>query len=148
MPSAFTSWGQGQFLNICLNLASPPASFWLALCTDEPGIDADGTTIADLEPDSAAGYARVEIPVDSANWTNALGTTYATNIFDITFPTPTDIWGVINHFALCSLDTAGEVYIYGEFDVSSEVDTTAPFLIPAGGIVIVFSSVLPSIVAI
>lgn len=146
MASAMTDWGCAQFLAISLGLVSAPSVFWAAVTTDEPGTDTDGTAIQALEPSTSLGYARVSVDTGSPTWTDPTGTQYSTNTVAVDFGLPTGEWGSINHFALCDDDTVGNVYLYGEFDVPAEVNSTFNFAIPAGGLIIAFTAVLPSIV--
>lgn len=148
MASAVTNWGSGQFLGISFGLYTPPIEFWCALCTGEPGLDADGTSIQDLEPDSTtAGYQRVSIPLGTANWDDPDDSLMTSTLTDITFPPALADWGVITHFALCSDQTFGDVYLYGEFDVGIDIPSNVQFAIPAGAVIISFMPNDPAVVA-
>lgn len=146
MASAMTDWGTGQFLGMCMGIITPPSNFYAALCSAEPGEDIDGTALIDFEPDTSLNYSRVTIPSGASYWSDPSDTNYSANINPIVFPTPTGTWGEMNHFALCSLATNGQVYLYGEFDSAPFLDSSTPFSIPAGGLVIGFGNFAPSIV--
>lgn len=147
MPSAVTDWGTSEFLSICLGLISPPARFYVALTSDEPGTDIDGDAIADMEPDPAANYNRIPIPLSASYWSSPDGAGFSTNLNPVVFDNPTTDWGVLNHFALCNQNTSGEVFLYGEFDIAQQIGIGQPLVIPAGGLIVGFGSLSPSIVA-
>jgi hypothetical protein len=146
MSSALTDWGAQQFLSWILNITSTPADFWVALCLDEPGTLADGTSIVVMEPDPVAGYLRQPVSLGPSSWTAPDGVNYSTNVLDIDFGVPLDSWGAITHFALCSDATEGDVYLYGEFDLPAEVDSSVQFIIPVGSLIIALESYNPAIV--
>lgn len=145
MSSSLTNWGANQFLAISFGLASQPTEFYLALCADEPGPDADGDSIALLEPDPAAGYARVSINADNTVWDNTDEGNYLTNLVEVDFPQPTDDWGSINYLALCDSLTSGEVYLYGEFDDAIGIVSGIPLILPIDSIYITLLDSQPSI---
>ncbi len=99
---------------------SRPATLYLALCTEDPGADADGSSLT--EP-SGDGYARVSCD----SWTTASGRGTATDTA-VTFPAATGSWGTITHVAVCDALTGGNVLAVGELDdertvVSGETPT-------------------------
>lgn len=145
MASAVTDWGSARFLAIVMGINAQPANVFAALCTDEPGTDIDGTGLANLEPDPLLGYARVQIPTGGSNWLDPDGSNYTANVNDVSFPTPTDVWPTITHFALCSASTAGDVFLYGEFDIPITPDPTNPMVLVAGSILMSFGTFSPSI---
>jgi hypothetical protein len=64
----------------------------------------------------------------------------------VDFGVPNVDWGVINHFALCSAVTGGDVYAYGEFNVPVFVSSTYEVAIPIGGLTVALYNIEPSIV--
>jgi hypothetical protein len=116
--------------------------FYVALCTDAPGIDSDGSIVADLEPADVA-YDRQAYGVGATHWgTNA---NYLTNTDDIDFGIPAADWGLINHYALLDAASGGDIYAFGEFLNGQFVPAGFEFIIPAGGIIIALSALEDSI---
>lgn len=70
MSASFTTYGRDQMLAAVLNADTfiPPAQWWLALCVATPHLNDDGTML--VEPDPSCGYARIAVPLGSANWTS------------------------------------------------------------------------------
>ncbi len=134
MPSQVTDYGCGALLAILLAQAAAPAEFFVALCAAEPGPGTDGTALADVEPDPAAGYARVPIATGATTWSDPIGDAYATSLVGVDFGVPADDWGPTGYYALCTAATGGEVYCYGEFDVPSIITATYRAVIPAGAL--------------
>lgn len=133
MPSRVTDYGCGAFLAIWLGQQEAPEQLWVALCTGEPGTGVDGTILADVEPSGAAGYARQSIATGAA-WSDPAGDNYATNLVPVSFGIPEADWGLVDHYALCTAASAGQVYCYGEFDVPAVITATFTAAIPAGAL--------------
>lgn len=131
MPSGLTDYGADTFTNWITGVATPPASFWVALCLEQPDEGYDGTVLATIEP-SGGSYARREIDRGVADWSGA--SEGAVSLTMLTFPVATLDWGVITHYALCTASTAGEVYGYGELDEAYQVLTGGQLFLPVGGI--------------
>lgn len=113
MTSQVTDYGRDFYLG-CLfgafNLV--PASYWLALTRGAPDPSTDGTTLSVLEPPNTTGYARVLVTNNATMWGAPAGGVSA-SIAPITFPLASADWGVIDHYALCDAQTAGNVYLTG-----------------------------------
>jgi hypothetical protein len=68
-----------------------------------------GTTLDAIEP-TAASYARVSIPI-SGNWsTPSSGITQYNGTVNLS---PSENWGLVTHWALCTTQTAGEMVVFG-----------------------------------
>ena len=145
MASGVTDWGSAQFLSWAFGITAPPSAFYIALTTDEPGTDTDGTVMTDLEPDPSLNYNRISVPTGSANWSDPDGLSYITNLNDISFDTPSSDWPVCTHFAVCDSLTDGEVFFYGEFDIPVVPNATMPAVLVAGSIILTFGSYASSI---
>lgn len=134
MSSQVTDWGAGALLAVLLAQASAPSQFWVALAGSEPGTAADGDSLADLEPPGAAGYARQSIATGGTAWSDPTDTGYATNLTAIDFGVPTADWGALTHYVLCTAETGGQIWCYGEFDVPAHGSATWNISLPAGAL--------------
>lgn len=103
---------------------------WVALTLSVPEANAPGGSL--VEP--ASGYARVQIPLDAANW-GLTGYAEVYNVPEITFPSPTANWGLIQGYALCTAATLGETIAVGSLVNPQRVDFGKPPTIKSGGIV-------------
>lgn len=146
MPSNVTDWGAAEYLSVLHGLVAIPAGYWLALCTDEPGTGIDGVVLADIEPTDPL-YSRKLVPTGIAYWSDPSVDHNVANLQAVDFGVPGIDWGVINHYALCSSETGGEVYSYGEFNVPVYVSSTYEVSVPIGGITVALYNLEPSIVS-
>lgn len=122
MASGITVFGANRVLDVFFGRrASAPGDFWLALVTASPGEHADGSLL--LEPDAAAGYARVQLLNDPLHFGAAAGGVLATTA-SVVFPTAVVDWPVCTGYALCDAQVDGNVYLFGDF--------TLPRRVPAG----------------
>ena len=89
-----------------------PSSLWLALCLSVPMAGDDGTDLE--EPVDPAYYARQPYGLGEAWWTMT-GRGTVENVQAAVFgPSLTVDWGLINGWALCTDDTAGDLVAIGE----------------------------------
>lgn len=138
-----SEYGASQWAAIMFGLADPPAALYVALCTDEPGEGWDGTLLAAVEPDPAAGYARQAVALPSG-WAASDGG-FVTNASTIAFPTPTDDWGQITHWALADAATGGELWAAVPFSDSLAVPASSDVSLAVGALVIALGEALVSI---
>lgn len=144
MPgSAVASFGAETWLPALFGLIPVPTQYWIALAADEPGDQSDGDSLADLEPDPAAGYARQSYGIGTGNW--AADGAFLSNAVQVDFGVPTDTWGPVSHFVLCDAAVSGDLYGWGELVTPLNILAGAPVLIPAGAMVVTMSSLLSSI---
>lgn len=142
MPSGVSDFGAGTWLAALFGITAPIDGYYLALCTDEPGTGMDGDILADLEPADPA-YSRISYGTAGGSW-GANGN-YITNSFDIDFGLPDLDWGDLNHYALCTALTGGDIYAWGEFLNPQYVVAGYQLVIPAGGLVLTLSALDNSI---
>lgn len=129
MASAITTYGATFVLNTLFGKrATPPDSFYIALLTQAPGEQADGTTLS--EPDPNAGYARMLLANDALSWGQAVDGV-VTSTASVFFPLATANWVPVSHYALCDSLTGGNVYLYGSFTVPRRVMVGDQCRIPA-----------------
>lgn len=145
MPSNVTDWGAAEYLSILHGLVSVPAGYWIALCTDEPGTGTDGTVLSEIEPTDPL-YGRKLYSTGIDYWSDPSIDHNTANLQVIDYGVPGLDWGVINHYAICNSETAGDVYAYGEFSVPVYVSSTYEVAIPIGGITVALYNLEPSIV--
>lgn len=103
-----------------------PATVYVSLHTAAPSDSSDGTEV------SGGSYARVAVTGSLANWagTQGAGTTVASsgtsgttsNNAAITFPAPTDDWGVVSHVGIYDASTSGNLLIHGGLTLSKTVN--------------------------
>jgi hypothetical protein len=144
MPSGVSDFGATAWLAALFAVSEPITGYYLALCSDEPGAGMDGDLLADLEPVDSS-YHRVGYGVGADNW-GANGN-YLTNSLDIDFGLPSEDWGDISHYALCTAISSGELYAWGEFLNPQFVQADYQLLIPAGALVLTLSA-LDNLIAI
>lgn len=145
MSNQITSFGASWVLD-CLfgQRQTPPASFFIALLTQDPGPNCDGTTLS--EPDPNAGYARGLINNDALSWGQAEdGVTSSTAT--VLFPIATDTWASVSHYALCDELTGGNVFLYGRFTVARKVATGDQCRIPSQLMSLSVASLSPALVS-
>jgi hypothetical protein len=119
MAFVVTDAGRVALMQSFVGIASVPSAFYIALCTNLPDESADGTTLAQVEPPTGAGYARQSLPTGVGDWAES-GFGVA-NLNSLTWGPATDDWGVIKSWALCSSLTGGEVYCAGDLPLSYRV---------------------------
>ncbi len=136
MGSGIADFGVGALLEALFGI-TPITSVWVALCSDEPGVAADGDILADLEP-AAAEYIRQEIAFDGSHW--AVDGNNATNLVEVTFPAAVSDWGSINHYAFTTGSTSGDLYGFGELTEPQVVSAGYQMALPPGGLIITLAS--------
>lgn len=130
MTATLTTWGATRFLDTLFGQrAAPPAAFWVALCTAAPGAQANGSMLA--EPDPNAGYARTLLNNDPVSW-NAAATGVITANTSAVFPVATADWTTVTHYALCDAQTGGNVFFYASLSTGRKVLAGDIARIPAG----------------
>lgn len=90
-----------------------PSAFYIGLSSTAPNID--GTNVG--EPNSSAGYARVEL--------TSLGEPdngVVTNELAINFNESTASWGTITHFVIYDAETGGNLLMYGALSTPRSVE--------------------------
>lgn len=90
-----------------------PNAFYIGLSSTAPNID--GTNVG--EPNSSAGYARVEL--------TSLGEPdngVVTNELAINFNESTASWGTITHFVIYDAETGGNLLMYGALSTPRSVE--------------------------
>jgi len=142
MSSGVTDFGTGAWLGALFGVDPDITGYFIALCSEEPGRDTDGTILAAIEPVDPS-YVRQAYGTGGANW--GLNDTYLTTLNDIDFGVPSVDWGSITHYALCTNDNSdpldlGDVYAFGEFLNPQYVSAAVDMTIPAGGVVIAMAS--------
>lgn len=146
MPSNITDYGQGALLSFIFGLTTPPTGYYIALATQDPGQDIDGSILADVEPPPGSGYARVTYGAGPSAWSDPAQGGYVSNLDTIDYGIPISDWGIITHWVLCDSLTDGEVYGYGEFNQPVFINSTFQVSIPPGALTIALFNILPSIV--
>jgi len=137
MAGGLSDWGATELAGVLFGALDPPAGYWVALVTDEPGPTADGTDLTELEP-AGGGYARLYYPSGLDRW--AIDGNAVVNLTGLDFGTPTADWGLLSHYALCSAAVAGGVYGHGEFANPVYVAAGFDLVVPAGGLVVVLAA--------
>ena len=137
MAGGLTDFGAAAWLAALLSVGDPIPGYYVALCSDEPGVASDGTILAELEP-ADPSYARQPYGVGDLNWDTSGNS--ITNLNEIDFGTPLTDWGPIAYFALCDSPVDGELYGFFEFANPQYVAVGFEMVIPAGGIVLSLAS--------
>lgn len=142
MSAAVTDFGATSWLSILFGITSLPSNYWIALCQGEPGVDTDGTILSDLEP-SDPSYARQLYGASGTQWGANGG--HVANLLDVPFGLAALDWGFLDHFALCTAATDGDVWAYGEISQALVVEAGFDVTLSAGAIVLAMLSVDDSI---
>lgn len=102
---SFNNYLENAFLDHVLGRATlaRPAT-WVSLSTSDFGEAGTGVS----EP-AGGSYARVQV----TSWT-AAASRFVENFATITFPTATDSWGSVSHWAICDSSAGGNVLAYGQ----------------------------------
>lgn len=133
MPSGIADFGATAWLSALFGIDADISGYYVALCSDEPGVASDGTILVELEPADPA-YARQPYAAGGANWASNGGD--LTTLIDIDFGVPTVDWGLVTHFALLTDAVDGDLYGWGEFLSPQYVSAGDAMVIPAGGVVV------------
>lgn len=129
MSSAITTYGASYVLNVLFGQRqTPPPFYYVALLTQAPGEQADGTTLK--EPDPNAGYARAQLLNDTFSWGQAVDG-MVTSTASVLYPVATSDWTPVTHYALCDAQTGGNVYLYGSFTTPRKVTSGDQCRIPS-----------------
>lgn len=129
VPSAITTYGASYFLNVLFGQRDEvPTFYYLALLTQPPGTQTDGSLIT--EPSIAAGYYRSLVVNDLTAFGGATDGVTA-SIAQVFFPIATADWPTITHYALCDSLVGGQVYLYGNFTTPRRVLAGDQAVIPA-----------------
>lgn len=131
MSSTFTMYGRQQML---LAYWSPDAgdvlsSAKVCLCTAVPPANAAVSQLQ--EPDTADGYARITVPMDSDNW-GETGFAELYNLNSLIFNEVTDDWGLIVGFAIADT-TSGQCLAVGSLaEPFAAITSMEPTIEPQG----------------
>lgn len=136
-------YGAQQWCAVMFGLAPLPPAFWVALCTDEPGVGWDGIVTATVEPPTGVGYARATLPVP-LGWTFSDGG-FVSSAQQLRYGVPTGDWGLITHWALLDAQSGGQLWCAEEFLDPIEVTPGIPPVIPVAGLVVALGQALASI---
>lgn len=147
MPSA-SIYGREQMLAAFFapDLFDAPEVVYLALCLVAPTAGDTGDTLSEpddesqmLDDGTLAGYARQPIPTGSLYW-GFTGSSGVANMGQVDFAPPTQDWGDIVGWALCTDPVGGRTYFIGELasPVRVVVDPDIPVQVSlgAGGLVV------------
>jgi hypothetical protein len=104
---SFSNYLENKILNHLFGKSAYTApTIYVGLSTADPGEDGAG-----LAEHSGDGYARVQ--TSGSTW-NTATTGSTTNAAAIEFPTATDSWGEITHWALFDAPTGGNLLASGQ----------------------------------
>jgi len=99
---------------------TPAEEYWIGLCLTSPTVSMTGIELD--EPNDTPTYVRQRIGNNSGSWgTDSNLQRY--NTVTLLFPAATVDWGIVKYWAMCSEDTEGLVYAFG--DVVNPVDVKA-----------------------
>lgn len=145
MTAVLTNWGASCFLDVLFGQREPlPTGYWVALCTQAPGAQADGTLLS--EPDPNAGYTRSLLNNNMFAW-NPADTGLITSNADVVFSLATDNWDTVSHYALCDAQHGGNVYLYASLATTRQVLNGDVATIPAGMLSVTLASLSNALVS-
>jgi hypothetical protein len=132
MASQISEYGANFWSQVLFDVATVPASYFIALSTGLPSEENDGTQLEDIEPTDSA-YGRYEINTGSGEW-GTDGSGLVANLVEIEFPVPLINWGRLEAYNICTAATGGEVICSAEFTEAPFVIAGVPLVIAAGGL--------------
>lgn len=100
-----------------------PGKYYLALSQEAPSLDGTGV----VEPDSEAGYARIEMTNLSAPVDGVI-----TNNSELAFNESTGDWGVLTHYGIFDAETGGNLLMYEALTQSRTVETGTVMVVRPG----------------
>lgn len=127
-----TKYGAQQLL---LSMFSPELSnnqttLWFALTTAVPPLEVDGSNLSEV---IGGDYARTNYSIGGDFW-SLEGATTLVNTQPITWNTPTEDWGRIAGWALCTESFAGSVIASGELSTRRFIPVNAVVTFPANSV--------------
>lgn len=118
MSATWTPYGRDQMLSCILtpDVYSPPDGFWLVLSL--AALVANATVDLVTEPDPASGYARLNVPLGSGNWTPTGSGEFANNAPTPSSMTITTDSGLILGWALADAPDIGlgNIWVVGQLE--------------------------------
>jgi len=149
MPNSLADYGSYAWLQVMFGLDSLPSTWYVALCTVEPGEQWDGTLLQDVEPwgpDDYTGtvYARQPITPTITDW-GASDAGLVANLNVISWGVPDVDWGIVTHFALTDDPTDGNLWLFGQFSQPVSANGDAEVFLDVGDLVISLDNVVSSI---
>jgi hypothetical protein len=144
-----STYGAQQWTGLLLGIGALPASFYVALCSDEPGEGWDGTVLQTLEPPANTTttnyYPRPALGVGSSSW-GVADAGFVTNTVAINWPQLPDVdWGQLGWYALTDSGTAGNLWCWEQFTDILTVTAGSTLSIPIGSFSVELANLLPSI---
>lgn len=139
---SISDYGAQQWAGIMVGIGAVPATFYIALVTDEPGDGWDGTVLDTLEPTDPI-YGRQPV-ASGTGWTLSDGG-FVINAVDIAFPVPLADWGQITHFAVTDAIVGGNLWAYGRLLDPMYIPAGYPPLLGVGSVYLGLSNQLASI---
>lgn len=126
-----STYGGDLYAEVLVGIQGPPSVWYLALLNTIPSPGDTGTDISSSEP-VGSSYSRVLISAGSGSWAAASdGMCMCTD--PITY-SPTENWGIINAYALCTAVTGGQVLFYDYLLAPITIKAGATVTIPAGSL--------------
>ena len=116
--SAFSNYVENKLIDLLLRgqTFTPPSPVYVALFTAAPSDAGGGTEV------SGNNYSRASVTASLANWagTQGAGTTSASsgtsgqtsNNAAVNFPTPSDAWGQVTHWAVFDAASSGNMLFW------------------------------------
>lgn len=126
-----STYGGNLYAEVITGRQGPLAAWYLALLTAVPGPDDSGTAIAAIEP-SGASYSRIMIGTGTGLWAAASGG-YCQYTDAIVY-TPTEDWGTLVAYALCTANTAGYMVFYDSLRAPLTVKAGSAVTIPVNSL--------------
>lgn len=117
---------QGVFMP---DVAVLPDTVFIALTTNIPD---KGVSGSDLREPDFPSYSRIEYGIGSDFW--SINQQTLINTQDLVWPVPSDSWGRILGWALCTEETLGDVLACGDLSPETSIAAGADISIYAGSL--------------
>ena len=130
MSGALTTWGRSVMVNSVFRPEAAPAlgRLWVALTVSVPVATDTGQSLA--EP-GASSYERSPYGVGSYYW-NLTGPGQMINSRTVDWVSPTDDWGQVTGWALCTESTSGMAVAFGPLQRAMTITIGMRLRIPPG----------------
>ena len=124
--------GENYVVSLLTKKTSALDAYYVALiCNDPPSMFISGSN---LDEPNVPEYQRVKYDNAPLMWSEPSGE--VSNTEDVNWPTATEDWGTISHWAICDSPQDGNVLWAGDFPVPFKIEAGMVIGLPPGTLVL------------